>query len=133
MKMIITLYGCYKYFQGLADRDCLTSTVSIRCRFVDAVIKNNLGNPSPIPDKDLIISEEIVPIERLYFADLMILLEGVENPLEDQICHSTTAEIGTLWNEFVRSFIDSGAFVGVRLTCGIKQFRWSPEGRFFKS
>lgn len=131
--MIITLYGCCQYFQGLTGRDYLTSTVSIRRKFVDAVKKNHLGNPSPIPDNDFIISEQTSPIERLYFADVMIFLEGFEKPLEDQICHLTTAEIGMLWDEFIRSFIDSGAFVGIRLICGIKQFRWSPEGRFLKS
>jgi hypothetical protein len=130
--MVITLYGCSAHFRQIAaisERDHRTATVSIRTRFVNAAIRNGLGYPRPIPDNDLIISEEVVPIGRLYFADIGILLEDNKNPPEDQICRITTAVIGDLWDEFVRSFIDSGAFVGVRLACcGTKQFRWSCEG-----
>ncbi len=139
MRMIITLYGCSEYFHKIAAqgvRDYRTVTISIRTRFVGAVCVNHLGNPSPIPDNDFIISEEVVPIPYLCFADVVILLNGNEtlppwNETQkglDFICRNTTAEIGELWNEFVRAFIDSGAFVGVRLTYCTRQFRWSCEG-----
>ena len=130
--MHLTLFGCYEFLEELERRDSRgyrTVILSIRARFVRASIMGGLSEMSVMDESDLRVNSEGIPISQLYFAEAIIILDEGEQQPSDVILQTAVVELGDLWDEFVRSFIDAGGFVGLRLICKDRQFRWSSEGR----
>ncbi len=131
MKLQITVYGCLNYFEELQRSLEYDEMVSLVCsKYVDVGRNHGLRFLDPMINREFIVSSQPIPIESLYFSE--IVLDGSEAKL-GEISEETLKMVimiwGDLWDQFVRSFIDCGGFVGTRLVCGTKQVRWSAEGR----
>ena len=130
--MNVTLFGCYYHFDELEINDgraYRTLMQSILARFVQTAKTAGLSEMSVMDESDLHVNSESIPIASFYFVEITILVADGEQVPDDYTLQGVVVALGDLWDEFIRTGIDSGGFVGIRLECGIKQFKWSAEGR----
>ncbi len=126
--MHIVLHGCSYHFGCLSEADRRTTTLLIFNQFLTSIAESGLTIPRQMVEDGISVITDSLSITRLYFAEVILILESDERFPSDLILYAISAQIGTVWDEFVRS-IDRGGFVGIRLSCGIRQFSWSSEGR----
>ncbi len=129
VKIKVNIFGCDDHFNNLSERNRHIFRTAIVDKFVEQARQRNLKIPEYDSDHDLAVYQLGLPIFRLYFADVILRIEDGEQVPDIENLYSLSTAIGELWDEFVRSFIDTGGFVGLRLICKDRQFRWSFEGR----
>jgi hypothetical protein len=129
VKIKVNIWGCDDHFNNLSERNRHIFRTAIVDKFVEQARQRNLKIPEYDSDHDLVVYQLVLPIFRLYFADVILRIEDGEQVPDIENLYSLSTAIGELWDEFVRSLIDAGGFVGLRLICKDRQFRWSSEGR----
>jgi hypothetical protein len=128
MKIKMTLYGCANHFGTMTDDRrglCLQDMkITFGRQFLIAI------SPKKIPDPavEVEINHEHVIIPRTYVAEMKLVQAKGERKPGLKTLEKVALELGHLWMEYIRTFIDSGALIAARISTETEQVVWSPHG-----
>src|SRR5690349_17852671 len=107
MKLSLTFYGCSDYFKEKTQAHREVSLREIKRVFgtgLTRAVTKNIG----IPEVEIVINEERIPIPRTFVADCALDSKGEFRNFRSERLEKIAKELGLLWMEFIRAFIDSG-------------------------
>ncbi len=121
MKISVILYGCVEYLAAQTANqqrisEALTRTFGIE---LSQLIGEGVQKS---PEITVTACWYQMPVPRTFIADVIC-----EGELEKGLHKKMTEGFGRLWMEYVRTFIDSGALIAIRLADSKAHYEWSPH------
>ncbi len=127
MKISAILYGCV---------ECITADAFMQQQIIEAITRTFRIKFSQIvghapsqaetqmsPEITVTICWYQLPAPRTFIADVTC-----DGELEENIHRKLVEVFGKLWTEYVRTFIDSGGLIAIRMADSTAQYKWSPHG-----
>ncbi|MES2215899.1 MAG: hypothetical protein V4481_01215 [Patescibacteria group bacterium] len=127
MNANITLYGCLEHFFKEAPSVREASLKNIQQVFTRALVLTS-QMPTAITFAEPTINLEKIPMSRVYLADVELSAGDRKQSYKRETLLLIAKCLGEGWTEFVRTFIDSGALIAIRISDSETQVRWSPHG-----